>query len=245
MLVLACACRFDLPSPIAPPGDAVTGGDAPADVGALDARLTCDPNACGVAGGACEPATGHCVLQTAGSAGVTCPAGHFCDITCAGGDGCRNGLVDCTNAAGCNIICGTGGAGDEACDSGVRCPATGPCAVRCNGGLACRHGMVACGAGPCMIECLGADACGDFGVDCRQSMDCEVRCVGANACINGGVTCGPGSCDVTCDGQLACLNLPQTCAVLPAACAFHCCGTNACGNDGGLCSTCTKDAVCP
>jgi hypothetical protein len=222
---------------------------APADVlsdasddAPVDAPLPmCAPTACAAAGGACNATDGHCRIQTAGSSGVACPPGHFCDITCSGPSGCRYDLVDCGSAVGCTVVCGSGGTNDQACDRGVRCPATGPCTVTCNGGYACRNGGVTCGAGPCDVSCLGDSACGDSGVDCSGSMTCHAQCVGAQACERAGVICGPGSCDVVCNGDYACRF--QSCTVLPTQCAFHCCGSLACGS-GSLCSTCTRDAVC-
>ena len=240
------------PDPAQPDGTSdspVISTDAPRDAKEfLDAppSVTCDPGLCMAAGGTCQSATGHCRIDHPTNGGVTCPPGHFCDISCVGtNDSCKSDGVDCTNAVGCTITCGMGGAMDASCSDGpVRCPLLGPCKVTCNGELACRHEPVICGGGPCDVRCLGINACGDRGVDCTTSVMCKAVCKGTNACRNGGVACGPSSCNVECNGDNACQNLPTTCAVQPATCAFHCCGNAACQNNP-LCPTCTRDAVCP
>lgn len=226
-----------------PPADAKPDPDAPP-------AAVCNTTVCSVAGGTCNPTTGHCVINQNMNLGVTCPPQHFCDITCSGNaNSCETNGVDCSAAAGCTVTCGAGGIGDRSCgDGGVKCPLIGPCKVTCTGENTCRKAPVTCGNGPCDVSCLGDNACGDRGVNCRASLQCTASCKGVNACRNAAVACGLGTCNVTCDGTNACQNPPPTgvCAVPPPAmCKFHCCGTAATCQNLNLCTGCSKDAVCP
>lgn len=204
VLIFAVGCRFSSPTVS---DDGAMGGEPPV----IDGRPidvppgACDPTKCRMAMGMCN-AEGHCEIHHDMDGGVVCPPGQFCDVYCnAANNSCQMGAVDCTAGIGCNIFCGRGAAGDNACaDAEVKCPVIGPCAVHCDGENACRNHGVLCGMGPCTVDCIGTNACEDNGVQCGDAASCSANCNGNNACRNERCTGTPGSCTFNCCGNMAC-----------------------------------------
>jgi hypothetical protein len=114
---------------------------------------TCDATACGAAGGTCD-AIGECVIDTASSAKVTCPAGMPCVVVCATGNNACSGGVDCGQATRCAVTC----RGTNACMGGVTCSA-GDCAVQCDGNNACQTETCPVMPASCAFQCCGNNAC--------------------------------------------------------------------------------------
>ncbi|MBI5479529.1 MAG: hypothetical protein HY906_11765 [Deltaproteobacteria bacterium] len=137
---------------------------------------------------------------------------------------CASPCTSCQGDGTCQIDCGAG-----ECGSGVTCPAGRPCIVNCLGAQACETGLVDCSlATRCEINCVGTDAC-DNGVLCGGS-ECRVTCTGQAACEDQGVDCQAAACTIACNG--------------PSACRDHvCCNggdcAGACTSSSGGCCSCS------
>ena len=130
----------------------------------------------------CE-ADGTCVIHCGEEecvAGVTCPPGRPCHVTCEGDTACEEVLVDCSAATACEIEC----LGRDACQSGVRCGGTA-CIIECNGTDACADGAIRCDAEDCDISCDGSGACGNV---CCHDQSCGLECDSINEV---GCVCAP------------------------------------------------------
>lgn len=114
--------------------------DVKPDLPAVDQKPAPDYGPCppvcanGCSKGVCEISS--CV------SGCTCPAGYDCRVTCSG----SCGVIDCSKAQTCDIICG----------------AFPGCTQK-----------ITCGSGMCTVLC-GKGPCPD--VDCHTSCGCSVAC---------------------------------------------------------------------
>lgn len=135
---------------------------------------------------------------------------------------CPAVCTSCHADGTCQIDCGAG-----ACGTGVTCPPGRPCVVNCVGDQACETGVVNCTlATSCQIMCVGTDAC-DAGVNCAGS-SCSVTCQGTAACQDGGVDCTANVCSVSCSGTDACQS--------HVCCDGLSCGASCASSSGGCCS---------
>ena len=151
------ACLEAPPGSEQPPGDAADPGDGATGL----CPSPCDD---------CE-ADGTCVIHCGEeecAAGVTCPPGRPCHVTCQGDTACENVPIDCTMATECEIEC----LGHDACQAGVSCDGT-LCTIECNGADACSDGEIRCNADDCAITCDGENACGDV---CCHLEGCGLEC---------------------------------------------------------------------
>jgi len=136
-----------------------------------------------------------------------------------------------------------GGPGD-ASSSTDACTAVGEdgsCLFTCN--TAGCDGAIVCPEGrPCIIDCMGDQACENTSIDCTMATSCDINCEGSDACDNSGIQCAGSTCNIQCVGSAACEDSAIECSA--DVCTILCNGGNAC--DTGVCcsgATCAPD-VC-
>jgi hypothetical protein len=119
------------------------------------AAPACDPAACSAAGGTCMGDV-CAITAPAGPAGVQCPDGELCDISCDDQGSCPT--INCKHAAGCIISCD---ANNSCAGAEIDCGGPGGCTMYCKGGDTCVNDDFVCpntGTG-CDVECCGIGAC--------------------------------------------------------------------------------------
>ena len=227
----------------------------------------------GVACGACQmcdPATGHCITATDGSA---CATGHCLGGVCCGG--CVSGGM--CSPGSTPTTCGANGNACTACAECQTC--TGGTCVAGMAGASCSGGTGRCAAGACCPGCIDATsacriggattACGRGGATCAACGVCQtcngVSCVSAmdgaacptGACLNGSCcdgcfivgTCQPGNAQLACGprgGSCVSCGECQMCsaagACVPASDGTACAGGTC--STGMCCTGCTQGGVC-
>ena len=153
--------------------------------------------------------------------------------------------VDATATARCADFCPFACVGEvcqctgDTCGQRIVCAPGVPCMIDCVGENACVGG-VSCGdATSCVVNCQSQSSCAS-GVSCDNAATCDVTCSALGAC-GSGVTCDSAAeCNVTCTGAFSCGAV--VCGT--GACNVQCTHQDACPGGINCSQACACDATC-